>query len=143
MKIDILNGPNLNLQGARQPEIYGSETFEIMLRRLQERHMDVEIGYFQSNHEGQLIDRLHQAAKQGIDGIVLNAGALSHYSIALRDAVEATSIPVVEVHMSNIYGREEFRRHSVLSAVCAGVIVGLGMDSYELAVHYFTSRKRK
>lgn len=143
MKIDIINGPNLNLQGNRQPDVYGTETFESMLRRLQERHLDVEVSYLQSNHEGALVDRLHAAQTNGIDGVVLNAGALSHYSIALLDAIGAISVPVVEVHLSNIYAREAFRRHSVISAACAGVIAGMGMDSYELAVHWFTSKRKK
>lgn len=143
MKIDIINGPNLNLQGKRQTEVYGTETFESMLRRLQERHLDVEVSYLQSNHEGALVDRLHAAQTNGIDGVVLNAGALSHYSIALLDAIQAIDVPVVEVHLSNIYAREEFRRHSVISAACAGVIAGMGMDSYELAVHWFTSKRSK
>lgn len=136
MKILIINGPNLNLLGKREPEIYGSKTFEAYFLELQDRFPDVELSYFQSNHEGALIDKLHE---QGftVDGIVLNAGAFTHTSLALADAVAAISAPVLEVHISNVHAREAFRHHSFLSAKCVGSIVGLGLKGYALGVEFF------
>lgn len=139
MKILIINGPNLNLLGKREPEIYGSQTFEEYFALLQEKYPTVELMYFQSNHEGLLLDKLHE---EGFDvgGIVLNAGAYTHTSIALRDAIAAIKTPVVEVHISNIYAREPFRHHSYLTAVCKGIVSGLGLKGYDLAIEYFLSK---
>ena len=136
MKILIINGPNLNLLGRREPEIYGSRTFEAFLAELRGQFPAVEIDYFQSNHEGFLLDKLHEAG-YSVDGIVLNAGALTHTSIALADAVATIPAPVIEVHISNVHARESFRHHSFLSAKCVGSIVGLGLAGYRLAIAYF------
>lgn len=134
MKLLVINGPNLNLLGRREPGIYGKETMEECLRRLRALYAGDEILYFQSNSEGQLIDRLHAAWDEGVQGAVLNAGAYTHTSIALHDAIRAVGYPVVEVHLSNVHQREEFRRHSLISPACAGVICGFGTDSYLLGV---------
>jgi 3-dehydroquinate dehydratase-2 len=136
VKIIIINGPNLNLLGKREPEIYGSQTFLDYFATLQAKFSDIELHYFQSNHEGELLDKLHEIGFS-FSGIVLNAGAYTHTSIALRDAIAAITTPVVEVHISNIYAREEFRHHSYLTAKCAGIISGLGLKGYELAIQYF------
>lgn len=133
MKILILNGPNLNLQGRRDRAVYGAETLDDLMRRLAERYPDVEFIHFQSNVEGELIDAL-QRAEQTCDGVVLNAGGYTHTSVALRDAVDAVAVPVVEVHISSILAREEFRHTSLLAPVVAGSIMGFGMDSYLLGV---------
>ena len=134
-KILIVNGPNLNLLGRREPGIYGSEGFDDYLAALRKRYEGkVDIDYFQSNCEGALIDRLQQAGFGEADGIVLNAGAYTHTSIALGDCIRAIKTPVVEVHISNVHAREEFRHHSMLAAACKGVICGFGLDSYRLAV---------
>lgn len=132
-KIEIINGPNLNLLGRREPEVYGHRSFDDFLVQLRRQYPDVEIGYYQSNHEGDLIDRI-QAVGFEADGIVLNAGAYTHTSIALHDAIKAVPAPVIEVHISNVHQREEFRHKSVISAACRGVICGFGLDSYRLAV---------
>ncbi len=132
-RIEIVNGPNLNLTGIRQPEIYGSVTMEQMVATLRPRFPEAEIGYYQSNVEGELINRLHEVGFSA-DGIVLNAGGYSHTSVALHDAIAAITTPVVEVHISNIFAREEYRRHSLLSDVCKGVICGLGLEGYRFAV---------
>jgi 3-dehydroquinate dehydratase-2 len=137
MKILILNGPNLNLLGQREPGIYGSHSFESYLASLRERYPEIEIEYFQSNIEGELIDKLQQAgflSEPVCDGIVLNAGAYTHTSIALQDCIRSLKSPVIEVHISNVHKREEFRHHSYLSCACKGVICGFGLDSYRLAV---------
>lgn len=133
MKIQIINGPNLNLLGRREPSVYGSESFESFLEKLKERYPSVEFGYFQSNVEGELIDRIHETGF-GCDGIVLNAGAYTHTSLALQDAIRAVEAPVIEVHISNVHKREEFRHKSLISCACKGVICGFGLDSYRLAV---------
>lgn len=133
MRLLIINGPNLNLLGMREPEIYGNEGFDAYLRRLRVKYSEVEIEYYQSNVEGELINKLHEAGFS-CDGIILNAGAYTHTSIAIADAVAAIRTPVIEVHISNVARREEFRRHSFLSPVCKGVISGFGLGSYELAV---------
>lgn len=140
MKILIINGPNLNRLGRREPGIYGAETMESCLERLQQIYPDIRLSYFQSNHEGALIDRLHQADDEGIAGIVLNAGAYTHTSVALHDAIRAIDVPVVEVHISNVHQREEFRRHSFISPACIGVICGFGMDSYRLGIEALRTR---
>ena len=139
MKILLLNGPNLNLLGTREPEIYGNQSFESYLESLRASFPDLQLDYFQSNHEGELLDKLHEAGFSA-DGIVFNAGAFTHTSIALADAVAAISTPVIEVHISNVHQREPFRHHSFLSAHCVGSIVGLGLEGYRLAVMWFLRR---
>ncbi|MBR1485539.1 MAG: type II 3-dehydroquinate dehydratase [Prevotella sp.] len=142
MKILIINGPNLNLLGQREPGIYGNEAFEPYLDSLRRRYPDVEIDYYQSNVEGLLIDKMQEAgflSPQPVDGIVLNAGAYTHTSIALHDCIRSLRCPVVEVHISNVHQREEFRHHSCISAACKGVICGFGLDSYRLAVEAIIS----
>lgn len=136
MKILILNGPNLNLLGSRQPEIYGNESMEQYLDFLKECFSDVTIEYFQSNHEGEIIDELHRVGycTEEYQGIVLNAGAYTHTSLAIADAIAAINMPVVEVHISNITAREAIRHTSLLTPVCRGIIAGFGMDSYRLAI---------
>lgn len=135
-KILIINGPNLNLLGVREPGIYGAESMEAVLAQLRREFADVDIEYFQSNHEGAIIDRLHAAAygASPADGIVLNAGGYTHTSVAIADAIAAIPVPVVEVHISNVHAREEFRHHSYLSPVCRGTIAGFGVKVYALAV---------
>lgn len=135
MKIQIINGPNLNLLGQREPSIYGSESFESCLADLRQRYPDVQIDYYQSNVEGELINQMQRAGFfEGYDGIVLNAGAYTHTSIALHDCIRSLKCPVIEVHISNVHRREEFRHHSTISAACQGVICGFGLDSYRLAI---------
>ncbi len=138
MKILIINGPNLNLLGRREPGIYGSESFEDYLPQLHQRYPQVEIEYFQSNVEGELINKMQEVGFT-YDGIVLNAGAYTHTSVALHDCIRAINTPVIEVHISNVHTREEFRHHSMISAACRGVICGFGLDSYRLAIETFTS----
>ena len=133
MKIQIINGPNLNLLGVREPEIYGNNDFEHFLEQLRKDYPEIEISYYQSNVEGFMIDKLHEVGF-AYDGIILNAGAYTHYSYAIRDAIAAIELPVVEVHMSNVHKREEFRHHSVISPVCSGVICGFGKNSYILGI---------
>ena len=133
MKIQIINGPNLNLLGVREPGIYGSSSFENYLPTLRQRYPDVQIDYYQSNIEGELIDRMQQVGF-AYDGIVLNAGAYTHTSIALHDCIRSLKAPVIEVHISNVHTREEFRHHSMISAACRGLIAGFGLDSYRLAI---------
>ncbi len=133
MKILIVNGPNLNLLGQREPGIYGTSSFESYLPTLRQRYPDVEIDYYQSNVEGELINRMQQDGFT-VDGIVLNAGAYTHTSIALHDCIRSLKSPVIEVHISNVHQREPFRHHSYLSPACRGVICGFGLDSYRLAV---------
>lgn len=135
-KIIILNGPNLNLLGRREPSVYGSETFESFLADMQKKYTALEISYFQSNVEGDLITKLHEVGFT-YDGIILNAAGYTHTSIAIADAIRAIKSPVVEVHISNTFSREEFRHHSFISPVAKGVIVGFGLKSYELALKYF------
>ena len=133
MRILIMNGPNINLLGKREPSIYGSVTFEDYLASLRARYADVQIDYFQSNSEGELINKIHEAGFE-VDGIVLNAGAYTHTSIALQDAIRAVSAPVIEVHISNVHARESFRHVSMIASACKGVICGLGLNSYRLAL---------
>ena len=133
MEIWIINGPNLNLLGVREKEIYGEEPFESCLERLKRKYPDVTLNYYQSNVEGELINRLHEVGFR-CDGVILNAGAYTHTSIAIADAVAAVAAPVVEVHISNTARREAFRRVPYLTPVCAGVIAGFGLASYELAL---------
>jgi len=133
-RILILNGPNLNLLGKRETDVYGDKSFEDYLVELREQYPGLEIDHVQSNHEGEIIDQLHQSTH---DGIIINAGGFTHTSIAIRDAVAAIEIPVVEVHLSNIASRESFRHDSLLSPVCLGCLFGFGLKSYELALTYF------
>ncbi len=139
MKILILNGPNINLLGKREPEIYGCRGFEEYYDELRSRYPEVEFGYYQSNVEGELINKIHEVGFEW-DGIVLNAGAYTHTSVALHDAIKAVTAPVVEVHISNVHKREEFRHNSMISAACMGVICGFGLDSYRLGVEALLGR---
>lgn len=132
-KIQIINGPNLNLLGKREPTVYGNSSFEDYLDTLRARYPQCEIAYYQSNVEGEMINKIHEVGFT-YDGIILNAGAYTHTSIALHDAIKAVTTPVVEVHISNVHARESFRHVSMLSAACKGVILGFGLDSYRLAV---------
>lgn len=144
MKLLILNGPNLNRLGKREPAIYGHETLEdleIKLTELALQH-NMQVSFLQSNTEGVLIDRIHEAADDGTDGIIFNPGAFTHYSIGLRDAISSVSVPTVEVHISNIHNREAFRQKSVIAPVCVGQLAGFGLDGYELALHAFLLRRK-
>ena len=140
VEILILNGPNLNLLGEREPETYGHESLTDLARSLEKAFPEVTFTFFQSNAEGALVDRLHAAHAANMAGVVFNPGAYTHTSVALRDAIEAVASPVVEVHLSNIYARESFRHHSLLAPVCVGQISGLGMRGYHLAVTYLCTR---
>ena len=133
MNIHIINGPNLNLLGVREKSIYGDSSFETYLTGLKSKYPAINITYYQSNVEGELINKLHEIGFSE-DGIILNAGAYTHTSVAIADAIAAITTPVVEVHISNVHKREEFRHHSFLSANCKGIIVGFGMDGYRLAI---------
>lgn len=133
MKIQIINGPNINLLGKREPSIYGSQSFDDYLVELKKCYPQVEFEYYQSNIEGEMINKLHEVGFD-YDGIVLNAGAYTHTSIALQDAIRAIKSPVIEVHISNVHQREEFRHKSMISCACVGVICGFGLHSYRLAV---------
>ena len=133
MKVIIINGPNLNLLGVRQPEIYGNRRFEDYLRELRVAFPELQIDYYQSNVEGEIINKMHEVGFS-YDGIVLNAGGYSHTSVAIHDAIASIKTPVVEVHISSIYAREEYRRHSLLSDACMGVICGMGLEGYRLAI---------
>lgn len=139
-KIQIINGPNLNLLGKREPGIYGNQGFEPYLEQLRQRYPDVQLDYLQSNHEGDLIDCIHGVGFD-YDGIVLNAGAYTHTSVALHDALKAVTTPAIEVHISNVHQREEFRHHSMISAACKGVICGFGLDSYRLAIEALVEQR--
>jgi len=135
-KIQIINGPNLNLLGTREPGVYGNQSFDAYLEELKMLYPNHQIDYFQSNTEGLLIDKIHETGFS-FDGIILNAGAYTHTSIALHDAIKAVTTPVIEVHISNVHAREPFRHHSFISPACKGVIAGFGMDSYRLALESF------
>lgn len=138
-KILILNGPNLNMLGVREPGIYGDESFDSYMPKLRERFADtVELEYYQSNIEGEMINKMQEVGFS-YDGIVLNAGAYTHTSVALHDCIRSLRCPVIEVHISNVHTREEFRHHSMISAACRGVICGFGLDSYRLALESFLS----
>lgn len=140
MNIIIINGPNLNLLGKRELEVYGNTSFEDYFQLLQNQFSDVSFEYFQSNVEGEIINKLHEVGFS-IDGIIMNAGAYTHTSIGIADAVAGITSPVIEVHISNVYAREEYRHQSLMAKNCIGVIAGLGLKSYQLAVDYFTSKK--
>ena len=136
MKIQIINGPNLNLLGKREPEVYGSTTFEDYFKELKSQYPEVELEYFQSNTEGDLLDKIHEVGFS-YDGIIMNPGAYTHTSVAIRDAIAGIETPVIEVHISNTHQREEFRHHSYVSAVAKGIIIGLGLKGYEMALRSF------
>lgn len=138
IRIAIINGPNLNLLGKRQPDIYGSETFEEYLDKLKSRYANIEVSYFQSNVEGELVNAIHSA--RDLDGIILNAAAYTHTSVAIGDAVAAVTAPVVEVHISNVQARESFRHHSYIAKHAKGVISGFGLDGYRLALESFIKK---
>ena len=140
MKVQIINGPNINLLGKREPSVYGSRSFEDYLAELKERYPQVEFDYYQSNVEGEMINKIHEVGFD-YDGIVLNAGAYTHTSIALQDAIRAVTSPVIEVHISNVHRREEFRHKSMISCACVGVICGFGLDSYRLAVEALMAKR--
>jgi 3-dehydroquinate dehydratase-2 len=136
MKIQIINGPNLNLLGVREKSIYGDTGFEAYLEDLRKQYPNIQLDYYQSNVEGELINKLHEIGFN-FDGVVLNAGAYTHTSVAIADAIAAITTPVIEVHISNVYKREEFRHHSMLAASCKGVIAGFGLESYRLGIESF------
>ncbi len=142
MKILILNGPNLNLLGLREPDTYGAATLADLEKGIRTTFPDLKLQFYQSNHEGNLIDRLHEARLDGTTGIVFNPGAFTHTSIALRDAIAGISLPVIEVHISNIHAREAFRHHSMLAAVCKGQICGLGLAGYFAAISTFVQENK-
>lgn len=131
--IVIINGPNLNLVGRREPEVYGNRSMDTFVESLKERHADIRLDYYQSNVEGEIINKIQEVGFS-CDGIVLNAGGYSHTSVAIRDAVASVDVPTVEVHISNIFAREEFRHQSLLSAVCRGMVCGLGLEGYDYAI---------
>jgi len=132
----VLNGPNLNLLGKREPEIYGHKTLDDVMQELRERFEGHTFSHFQSNHEGAIVDRLQQTREEDVQGVILNGGAFTHYSYAIRDAISVVKVPVVEVHISHIFAREEFRHTSVISPVCAGMISGFGTHGYQLAADF-------
>ncbi len=135
-RIQIINGPNLNLLGKREPSVYGNQSFEAYFDELKTQYPQVELSYFQSNVEGEIVNKLHEVGFD-FDGIIINAGAYTHTSIAIADAVRAIKTPAIEVHISNVYQRESYRHTSYLSEVCRGCILGFGLDSYRLAVESF------
>jgi len=139
MKIIIINGPNLNLLGLREKSVYGDQSFEEYFEGLKSKYPEVDFEYYQSNVEGELINKLHEVGFS-YDGIILNAGAYTHTSVAISDAIAAINTPVVEVHISNIHAREEFRHTSLITANCAGMITGFGLKGYEMAVFYLTDK---
>ena len=141
MKIQIINGPNINLLGKREPGIYGARSFEDYLQELKKRYPQVVFEYYQSNVEGEMINKIHEVGFD-YDGIVLNAGAYTHTSIALQDAIRAVTSPVVEVHISNVHQREEFRHQSMIACACGGVICGFGLDSYRLGVEALLAKRQ-
>lgn len=142
MKIQIINGPNLNLLGKRETSIYGNQSFDELLASLKSKFPNVTLEYFQSNVEGEIVNKLHEVGFS-YDGIILNAGAYTHTSVAIHDAIAGIKTPVVEVHISNVYAREEFRHKSLITSKCAGMLTGFGMDGYAMAVHYLTSIRAK
>ena len=140
MKLLIVNGPNLNLLGKREPSVYGTQNFEAYFQQLKKDHPDVDLTYYQSNVEGELINCL-QASENTFDGILFNAGGYTHTSVAIRDAIAAIDTPVLEIHISNIAERESFRHESLMSPVCCGAIMGMGLFGYDLGIHYFVQKK--
>ena len=139
MKIQIINGPNLNLLGKREPDVYGNMDFESFFGKLKESFKGAELYYYQSNVEGEIINKLHEVGFS-YDGIVLNAGAYTHTSVAIHDAIGAIKTPVVEVHISNVYAREEFRHKSLITSKCIGLITGFGLESYAMALAYLSNK---
>ncbi|HQB28525.1 MAG TPA: type II 3-dehydroquinate dehydratase [Paludibacter sp.] len=135
-RIQIINGPNLNLLGKREPSVYGNQSFEVYFDELKTKYPQVELSYFQSNVEGEIVNKLHEVGFD-FDGIIINAGAYTHTSIAIADAIRAIKTPAIEVHISNVYQREAYRHSSYLSEVCKGCILGFGLDSYRLAIESF------
>jgi 3-dehydroquinate dehydratase II len=142
MRIQIINGPNLNLLGKRETSIYGSESFEDFLQKLKGRFPSIDIHYYQSNVEGEIINKLHEVGFS-FDGIIINAGAYTHTSVAIHDAIGGIKTPTVEVHISNVYAREEFRHKSLITSKCVGMMTGFGMEGYALALTYFTEKKKQ
>jgi 3-dehydroquinate dehydratase-2 len=142
IKISVINGPNLNLLGKREPEIYGTLSLQDIRKRLETEAAGygIELDFFQSNHEGDIIDKIHEARAAGLNGIIINPGAFTHYSYAIRDAISSVGLPVIEVHLSNIHAREEFRSRSVIAPVCIGQICGLGADGYSSALYALHKR---
>ena len=140
MKIQIINGPNLNLLGKRETSIYGNQSFEEFFLTLKARFSDIELSYYQSNIEGELINKIHEVGFS-FDGIILNAGAYTHTSVAIHDAIAGIKTPVVEVHISNVYGREEFRHKSLITSKCIGLLTGFGMEGYAMAIGYLKTNK--
>jgi 3-dehydroquinate dehydratase II len=140
MKIQIINGPNLNLLGKREPTVYGNQSFEEFFIGLKTRYPNLELHYYQSNVEGELINKLHEVGFN-FDGIILNAGAYTHTSVAIHDALGAIKTPTVEVHISNVYAREEFRHKSLITSKCVGLLTGFGMEGYALAIQYLIRSK--
>jgi len=138
MKIIIINGPNLNLLGKREPEVYGNASFEEYFKTLQEKYQNIELNYFQSNIEGEIIDKLHEVGFEH-DGVILNAAAYTHTSVGIGDAVKGIETPVIEVHISNVHAREEFRHTSYIAPNAKGIIIGLGLKGYELAIQALLS----
>lgn len=136
MNIQIINGPNLNLLGKREPSVYGNQSFEEFFKSLEGNYDAMNLSYYQSNVEGEIINKLHEVGFN-MDGIILNAGAYTHTSVAIHDAIGAIKTPVIEVHISNVYAREEFRHKSLITSKCVGIISGFGMESYTLALEYF------
>jgi len=139
MKLIIINGPNLNLLGVREKSIYGDQKFEQFFESIKKKYDNIQLEYFQSNHEGAIIDKIHEVGFS-YDGIILNAGGLTHTSVSLTDAVAGVQTRTLEVHISNIHAREEFRHHSFLTKNCVGIIAGLGLKGYELAIDYFLNK---
>ena len=139
MKLIIINGPNLNLLGVREKKIYGNKSFESLFDELQKKYNDISLEEYQSNHEGEIIEKIQEVGFS-YDGIIINAGGFTHTSVAIRDAISSVTTPCLEVHISNILSREEFRQNSYLSEVSVGIISGLGMKGYELAIQYFKSK---
>ena len=137
MNLMIINGPNLNLIGSREIQIYGAKTFDEYFEKITRKYVQVNLTYFQSNIEGELIDQIQKAK---VDGIIINAGGYTHTSVALRDCIAATDVPVIEVHLSNVASRESFRNESLITPVSKGCIMGFGLESYELAMYYFLNR---
>ena len=137
MNLMIINGPNLNLIGSREIQIYGAKTFDEYFEKITRKYVQVNLTYFQSNIEGELIDHIQKAK---VDGIIINAGGYTHTSVALRDCIAATDVPVIEVHLSNVASRESFRHESLITPVSKGCIMGFGLESYELAMYYFLNR---
>jgi 3-dehydroquinate dehydratase-2 len=140
MKIQIINGPNLNLLGKREPTVYGNKSFDDFFQELKERFKDMDLHYYQSNVEGEIINKIHEVGFT-FDGIILNAGAYTHTSVAIHDAIGGVKTPTIEVHISNVYAREEYRHKSLITSKCIGLITGFGMESYALALTYLMNNR--